>query len=98
MWPSRSAKECTHTRGQSSLLGIYCFTACWPHHFCGGGNAVQAKSANTFVNYAEKFLAMLREERGASEHTLRAYGREVRGFAEYLSETLGESGDVRKVE
>jgi integrase/recombinase XerC len=41
---------------------------------------------------------MLREERGASEHTLRAYGREVRGFAEYLSETLGESGDVRKVE
>jgi len=59
---------------------------------------VQAKSANTFVNYAEKFLAMLREERGASEHTLRAYGREVRGFAEYLSETLGESGDVRKVE
>ena len=41
---------------------------------------------------------MLREERGASEHTLRAYGREVRGFAEYLAETLGESGDVRKVE
>jgi len=41
---------------------------------------------------------MLREERGASEHTLRAYGREVRGFAEYLAETLGEGGDVRKVE
>ena len=41
---------------------------------------------------------MLREERGASEHTLRAYGREVRGFAEYLGEMLGESGDVRKVE
>lgn len=41
---------------------------------------------------------MLREERGASEHTLRAYGREVRGFAEYLGETFGENGDVRKVE
>ncbi len=41
---------------------------------------------------------MLREERGASEHTLRAYGREVRGFAEYLGETLGEGGDIRKVE
>ncbi len=51
-----------------------------------------------FVELAEKFLAMLREERGASEHTLRAYGREVRGFAEYLAETFGESGDVRKVE
>ena len=52
----------------------------------------------TFSQLAEKFLAMLREERGASEHTLRAYGREVRGFAEYLGETLGESGDVRRVE
>jgi integrase/recombinase XerC len=41
---------------------------------------------------------MLREERGASEHTLRAYGREVRGFAEYLAETMGEGGDIRKVE
>ncbi len=41
---------------------------------------------------------MLREERGASEHTLRAYGREVRGFAEYLGEMLGEGGDIRKVE
>jgi len=52
----------------------------------------------TISGLAEAFLAMLREERGASEHTLRAYGREVRGFAEYLAETLGESGDVRKVE
>jgi integrase/recombinase XerC len=47
---------------------------------------------------AEGFLAMLREERGASEHTLRAYGREVRGFAEYLGEALGEGADIRKVE
>ncbi|HZQ41964.1 MAG TPA: tyrosine-type recombinase/integrase [Acidobacteriaceae bacterium] len=55
-------------------------------------------SKKTISGLAEKFLAMLREERGASEHTLRAYGREVRGFAEYLVETLGENGDVRKVE
>ena len=33
---------------------------------------------------AEKFLAVLGSERGASEHTVRAYGREVRTFAEYL--------------
>jgi integrase/recombinase XerC len=56
------------------------------------------KSAVGFIGLAEKFLAMLSEERGASEHTLRAYGREVRGFAEYLAETLGESSDIRKVE
>ena len=52
----------------------------------------------TFSDLAEKFLAMLREERGASEHTLRAYGREVRGFAEYLGETLGEGADIKSVE
>ncbi|HVG26063.1 MAG TPA: site-specific integrase, partial [Acidobacteriaceae bacterium] len=51
-----------------------------------------------FKDLAERFLGMLREERGASEHTLRAYGREVRGFAEYLAEALGEDGDVRRVE
>jgi integrase/recombinase XerC len=59
---------------------------------------VSAKKSVGFVELAERFLAMLREERGASEHTLRAYGREVRGFVEYLAETLGEGGDVRKVE
>jgi integrase/recombinase XerC len=46
---------------------------------------------------AEQFLAMLRDERGAGEHTLRAYAREVRGFAAWLSETLGDV-DVRAVE
>jgi integrase/recombinase XerC len=46
---------------------------------------------------AEQFLAMLRDERGAGEHTLRAYSREVRGFAAWLSETLGDV-DVRAVE
>ncbi len=59
---------------------------------------MSSKKSASFVELAEKFLAMLREERGASEHTLRAYGREVRGFAEYLGETLGEGGDIRKVE
>jgi len=46
---------------------------------------------------AERFLAMLRDERGASEHTLRAYRREVGCFAEYLQETLGDAG-IKAVE
>jgi integrase/recombinase XerC len=41
---------------------------------------------------------MLRDERGASEHTLRAYRREVRGFAAFLSERLGEGAAVSGVE
>ncbi|MGD0445288.1 MAG: tyrosine-type recombinase/integrase [Edaphobacter sp.] len=47
---------------------------------------------------AERFLAMLANERGASEHTVRAYAREVRSFAAYLRETLGDSAGVGKVE
>ena len=55
-------------------------------------------SKQSFVGLAEKFLAMMRDERGASEHTLRAYRREVRGFAEFLTETLGEGAAMASVE
>lgn len=51
-----------------------------------------------FGELAERFLAVLRDERGASEHTLRAYRREVGAFAEFLGETLGESASVKTVE
>ena len=47
---------------------------------------------------AEGFLAMLANERGASEHTVRAYAREVRSFAAYLNETLGKGAKVSAVE
>ncbi|WP_373694188.1 tyrosine-type recombinase/integrase [Edaphobacter paludis] len=41
---------------------------------------------------------MLANERGASEHTVRAYAREVRGFAAYLNETLGKDARIDAVE
>jgi integrase/recombinase XerC len=47
---------------------------------------------------AEKFLAMLKNERGASEHTVRAYAREIRSFAAYLEQTLGKNARVGRVE
>ena len=46
----------------------------------------------------EGFLAMLANERGASEHTVRAYAREVRSFADYLREMLGDGASVKQVE
>jgi integrase/recombinase XerC len=55
-------------------------------------------SDNKFSQLAERFLAMLRDERGASDHTLRAYSREVRAFADYLSESLGEGAQAKAVE
>jgi integrase/recombinase XerC len=51
----------------------------------------------SFADLTERFLAMMRDERGASEHTLRAYSREVLGFAAYLQETVGDA-DVASVE
>jgi len=47
---------------------------------------------------AEGFLAMLANERGASEHTVRAYAREVRSFAAYLGETMGKDARMGAVE
>jgi integrase/recombinase XerC len=54
--------------------------------------------AGDIKGLAESFLAMLANERGASEHTVRAYTREVRNFAAYLRETLGKDARVGKVE
>jgi integrase/recombinase XerC len=54
--------------------------------------------AGEIEGLAERFLAMLANERGASEHTVRAYAREVRNFADYLRETLGDGASVKKVE
>jgi integrase/recombinase XerC len=53
---------------------------------------------NEIGGLAEGFLAMLANERGASEHTVRAYAREVRSFADYLNETMGKGARVGKVE
>ena len=41
---------------------------------------------------------MLANERGASEHTVRAYAREVRNFVGYLEETLGKDARIGAVE
>jgi integrase/recombinase XerC len=51
-----------------------------------------------FHKLAEQFLAMLTNQRGASEHTVRAYAREVRSFANHLAETLGATGKIGSVE
>jgi integrase/recombinase XerC len=51
-----------------------------------------------FEVLANQFLAMLQNERNASEHTLRAYRREVLSFAGYLTETLGSAAKVSTVD
>ncbi len=57
-----------------------------------------SKLPSEFDGAAEAFLRVLGAERGASEHTVRAYSREVRGFAGYLAETLGNGAKLGTVE
>jgi integrase/recombinase XerC len=47
---------------------------------------------------ADRFIKMLDAERGASEHTVRAYTREVQAFALYLAATLGEDVEPKTIE
>ena len=56
------------------------------------------EEVSEFSRLAEGFLAMLANERGASEHTVRAYAREVRSFATYLGETMGKDARIGVVE
>ena len=49
-------------------------------------------SVATIAALVEDYLRVLANERGASAHTLRAYQRELRGFAAFLAERNG-SGD-----
>jgi integrase/recombinase XerC len=46
----------------------------------------------------EEFLAALRNERGASEHTLRAYDRELHNFAAHMIAKAGAGLSVAKIE
>ncbi len=52
----------------------------------------------TYSESAEEFLLVLGAERGASEHTVRAYAREVRSFAAFLEKEFGEDGSLGEVE
>ncbi len=54
--------------------------------------------SSEFRLLAERFLAMLANERGASAHTVRAYAREVRGFVGHLETSLGADGRIAAVE
>jgi integrase/recombinase XerC len=62
------------------------------------GKAKATRGQRDLLSLADSFLGMMRDERGASEHTLRAYAREVRGFAEFLNLTLGEGAGIAGVE
>ncbi len=60
-----------------------------------GSISTEAVSAGDFASLGDRFLAALRDERGASEHTLRAYRREIAEFSTFLTQVLGASADIQ---
>ena len=50
---------------------------------------VDAKAASPLSKLVLEYLAVLANERGSSQHTLRAYQRELQAFAAYIHQTQG---------
>ena len=64
----------------------------------GGCGLSDAATSSTFAVLGDRFLAAMRDERGASQHTLRAYRREVFLFTSFLAKAFGDAADIRDVE
>lgn len=58
----------------------------------------QAARATAFDARVDEYLAVLGTERGCSEHTLRAYARELKNFSGFAAAQLGESAMPAQVE
>ena len=52
----------------------------------------------SLTSLVHEYLTMLTNERGASVHTLRAYQRELHGFAAFIAEHYGKSQSVDQIE
>ncbi|HVZ82353.1 MAG TPA: tyrosine-type recombinase/integrase [Terracidiphilus sp.] len=57
-----------------------------------------SSAAASLSSLIADYLRMLRGERGASAHTLRAYERELLAFAQYIAEEFGSDSGVERIE
>jgi integrase/recombinase XerC len=62
-------------------------------------NRASAATANTPLSpLVDGYLSVLTNERGSSEHTLRAYDRELRAFAAYIAERHASLQSAERIE
>lgn len=65
----------------------------------GNGSAVvEGRAAPELTQYIADYMAVLGAERAASEHTVRAYDRELRSFVAFLSRRYGADVGPGKIE
>jgi integrase/recombinase XerC len=60
--------------------------------------AAEATAAPSLSSLVDDYLRVLTYERGCSAHTLRAYQRELHGFAAFMLRQYGESHTVERIE
>ena len=60
--------------------------------------AAEPITASALPTLVADYLHMLANERGASEHTIRAYERELNGFAAWIGEFLGDGATPDRIE
>jgi integrase/recombinase XerC len=53
-------------------------------------------STSSLASLVDDYLRVLANERGASTHTMRAYRRELQGFADFVTERYGSDQAVRR--
>src|ERR1035437_1543533 len=61
-------------------------------------NSVDSANFTPLQSLMRDYLGVLANERGASEHTLRAYRRELNGFAAFISGQYGDEQPVSRIE
>src|SRR5437763_16494737 len=59
---------------------------------------IDLRATSTLGELASEYLRVLSAERGASEHTLRAYQRELHQFTSWLLENFGASHTPEAIE
>lgn len=61
-------------------------------------STMDGSTANSLDGLVAEYLRVLANERGASEHTLRAYTRELLGFTAYIRKTYGSDRQPGEIE
>jgi integrase/recombinase XerC len=61
-------------------------------------SATPAQITASLDSLVADYLRVLANERGASPHTLRAYNRELHGFAAYITERYGPETNIERIE
>lgn len=92
---STDAAVAEETVGEAAVLeapGVELLTPDAP------GLDVPGRKAPVLETLVEQYLRVLANERGASAHTLRAYGRELGGFAAWAVERFGPEYEAEKIE